>query len=251
MRTKLTTKISFLICGTQKGGTTALADYLRLHHQLHIPARKELHFFDNEKYDWDNPPYWQYHRCCRYSNPGQLWGDATPITMWWDPAPQRIWRYNPSMRLVMCLRNPVTRAYSHWRMEYTRGKEPLDFDTALRVEIDRSRATLPLQDRRYSYLDRGYYVHQIKRLWRFFGKEAVLILRQEDLLERPHDCLNQVCKHLGISPMPKIRPKHSRVGSVLKPMSPWAKQYLHDCFDGEIETLEKILGWDCNSWLVS
>ena len=53
-----------------KGRTTALADYLRLHPELHTPARKELHFFDNESHDWLHPPYWQYHRCCRLSHPG-------------------------------------------------------------------------------------------------------------------------------------------------------------------------------------
>ena len=251
VRVKLQTKVSFLICGTQKGGTTALADYLRLHPELHIPARKELHFFDNESHDWLHPPYWQYHRCCRHSHPGQLWGDATPITMWWDPAPARIWRYNPSIRLVVCLRNPISRAYSHWSMEHARGKEPFKFDDALMMELSRSRTSLPSQDRRYSYVDRGYYVHQIKRLWRFFGKESVLILRQEDLLEKPRHCLNKVCDHLGVHRMPPFDPQLSRVGVQRKPMSSWARQYLHDCFDGEISTLQAMLGWDCNSWLRS
>lgn len=245
------TKISFLICGTQKGGTTALAEYLRLHPQLHIPARKELHFFDNETRRWDQPPYWHYHRFHRHSGPGELWGDATPITMWWDPAPERIWRYNPAMRLVVCLRNPISRAHSHWGMESARGKEPLSFDNALRHEMERSRAALPLQDRLFSYVDRGYYVHQLQRLWRFFGKEAVLVLRQEELLENPQNCLNQICSHLGVAPMPAFNPRRSRVGPPREPMSPWARRYLHDCFDGEIMTLQTILGWDCSNWLRS
>ena len=169
--------------------------------------------------------------------------------MWWDPAPARIWRYNPSIRLVVCLRNPISRAYSHWSMEYDRGKESLKFDDALKKELTRSRLTLPSQDRRHSYVDRGFYVHQINRLWRFFGKESVLILRQEDLHDNPNHCLNIVCNHLGVSPMPPFDPQLSRVGSQRKPMSSWARQYLHDCFAGEISTLEAMLGWDCNSWL--
>ena len=136
-------------------------------------------------------------------------------------------------------------------MEYSRGKEPLNFDDALRNELTRSRACLPSQDRRYSYVDRGYYAHQINRLWRYFGKESVLVLRQEDLQEKPHHCLNTVCDHLGVGPMPPFEPKLSRVGSQRKPMSSWARQYLHDCFDGEIATLQAMLGWNCNSWLRS
>ena len=200
-------------------------------------------------HNWERPPYWHYHRYCRHSQSGQLWGDATPITMWWDPAPERIWHYSPSMRLIVCLRNPISRAYSHWGMEFARGKEHLHFDDALRMEEKRSKEALPFQDRQHSYLDRGYYVHQLRRLWRFFGRESVLILRQEDLLERPRYCLDQVCNHLGVEPMPPFQQQQSRVGKRREPMSEWAKNYLHDCFDGEIDVLQRTLGWNCSSWL--
>ena len=142
-------KPDFIVVGAQRAGTTWLHNCLSEHPQVSLPEEKELHFFDNESHDWIHPPYWQYHRCCRHSHPGQLWGDATPITMWWDPAPARIWRYNPSIRLVVCLRNPISRAYSHWSMEHARGKEPFNFDDALMMELSRSRTSLPSQDRTF------------------------------------------------------------------------------------------------------
>ena len=238
-----------MICGAQKAGTTALADYLRLHPKIHIPARKEIHFFDSEHYNWSAPPYWQYHRSYRYSDYGEKWGDATPITMYWESAPARIWRYNPNMKLIVSLRNPISRAYSHWRMEYTRGRDKLKFEEALKIEQKRSRECLPVQDKQHSYVDRGYYAHQIKRLWRFFGKENVLVLRQEDLIKNSKECLNSVCELLEIEPMPVFSHSLSRVGTKEKPMSRWAKSYLHECFDGEIRTLEKMLKWNCRQWL--
>ena len=45
---KLTFKVGFIICGTQKGGTTALDYYLRLHNQICMAKKKEVHFFDED-----------------------------------------------------------------------------------------------------------------------------------------------------------------------------------------------------------
>ena len=246
---KVKGKVSFMICGTQKGGTTALSNYLQEHPQVHIPDRKEIHFFDNDKRNWDKPPYWLYHRTQHKSKPGQLWGDATPITMWWNPAPKRIYNYNPNMKMIVCLRNPISRAYSHWNMEYTRGKENLTFDEALIEEHDRSKKALPDQDRRYSYIDRGYYGHQLRRLWRYFGNDNVLVIRQEDLLKKPRNTLDRVCSHLEINKLDKFESKLSRVGTKNRPMSRWAHRYLQGCFEGEIKYLENTLGWQLKSWL--
>jgi hypothetical protein len=70
--------------------------------------------------------------------------------MYWYDAPRRIWQYNPDMRIVILLRNPVDRAYSHWNMERERGAEPLEFRQAIATEADRCRAALPAQHRVFS-----------------------------------------------------------------------------------------------------
>ena len=41
-------KVNFLIAGTQKGGTTALDEYLRKHPQICMSTKKEVHFFDED-----------------------------------------------------------------------------------------------------------------------------------------------------------------------------------------------------------
>ena len=85
------------------------------------------------------------------------------------------------MRLIVMLRNPIERAYSHWAMEHRRGNDPLPFASALEQEEARCRGALPLQHRVFSYVDRGFYSAQLRRLWRFFGRDQVLVLRQEEL----------------------------------------------------------------------
>ena len=109
------------------------------------------------------------------AEPNQL-GEKRPISVYWDPAAERIWRWH-SDATDWILRNPIERAYSHWAMEHRRGNDPLPFDLALEQEEARCREALPLQNRVFSYVDRGFYSAQIRRLWRFF--EQVLVLRQE------------------------------------------------------------------------
>ena len=166
--------VTFLIAGVQKGGTTALADYLRQHPALFIPALKELHLFDNEDLNWQHPEQIisTYHAFFQDAPAGKLWGEATPIYSYWWPAMARIWAYNPAMRVILCLRNPVERAYSHWAMETGRAWDSLPFPQAIASESERCRAALPLQHRVFSYVSRGFYSEQLRRLWSFFPPGA-------------------------------------------------------------------------------
>tara|TARA_Y100001968_G_scaffold230832_1_gene213672 strand:- start:68 stop:817 length:750 start_codon:yes stop_codon:yes gene_type:complete len=241
--------VEFLICGTQKGGTTALADYLRHHPALHIPKEKEIHFFDDEAQNWVKPNYQVYHQKFIAGKPSQLWGEATPIYMYWDSSPKRIWQYNPKMKIIIILRNPISRAYSHWSMEYNRGNDKLGFAEAIKKEVVRAQASLPLQHRIYSYIDRGFYSHQIRRLWHFFGKQALLILKQEDLKEYPNECLNKIFKLLNINEIEPLDNLETHLGNYKESIDISTHEYLKNVFWHEICQIESLLGWDCQNWL--
>lgn len=249
--------VSFLICGAQKAGTTALSDYIRKHPDLFIPERKELHYFDNDELSWNRNGIvrrWnesRYHRGFRQAPSHAVLGEATPIYMYWEEAPRRIWEYNPEMKIIVILRNPVDRAYSHWAMEKNRGNEVLSFEEAIEQEQERCREQLPLQHRIYSYVDRGFYSVQIRRLWHLFGKERVLTLRQEKLMDEPNDCLLQVWKHLGVERTRELGPLKSHLGTYEGMMPRQTHQRLTERFESEIEELESMLGWDCSSWKVT
>jgi hypothetical protein len=247
--------VSFLVCGAQKAGTTALAGYLRQHPQLFLPAEKELHHFDDEQLNWGSGPWARRKRIRRYhrvfgSAPAEsLWGEATPIYMYWEAAAARIWQYNPAMRIIVILRNPIERAYSHWAMERGRGADTLSFEQALAREATRCRTALPQQHRVYSYVDRGLYSAQLRRLWRFFGTEAVLVLRQEELREKPQGCLDRVCTHLGVSALSNVAAIEEHMGQYGEPMAASSRLQLRAYFAAEIRQLEAMLGWDCSAWL--
>ena len=244
-------RLSFLVCGAQKSGTTALAAYLRQHPGIYLPKAKELHFFDDETQAWPEPDLKALHRHFQAADADQLWGEATPISLYWDPAPERIWRYNSAMRLLVILRNPIERAYSHWVMEHRRGDDPLSFDLALEQEEARCREALPFQHRVFSYIDRGFYSSQLRRLWRFFGKEQVLVLRQEDLKLSPQISMERIWQHLSIVPGPAITPLTRHNGDYDSAMPPSCHKRLRKIFWHEIGELEHLLGWDCSDWLRS
>ena len=242
-------RIEFLICGAQKAGTTALAEYVNLHPDLYIPKQKEIHFFDDEAQNWKSPDADGYHQHFLINGRNRRWGEATPIYMYWNQSAERIWHYNQGMRIVVVLRNPITRAYSHWSMETQRGAEHLSFEEAVRNEQERCQQALPYQHREFSYCDRGYYCAQLRRLWHFFGREAVLILRQEELIDHPKECLDKLWRHLGVAAIDGIQPHERHLGNYQAPMSDRAKARLKSLFRHEIHQLEDVLGWDCSAWL--
>ncbi len=244
-------RLSFLICGAQKSGTTALAAYLRQHPLIHLPEKKELHFFDDETQAWPEPDLIALHNHFQTADSDQIWGEATPISLYWDPTPERIWRYNPAMRLIVILRNPIERAYSHWAMEHRRGNDLLPFALALEQEEERCLEALPQQHRIFSYVDRGFYSAQLRRLWRFFGRDQVLVLRQEELRVSPQTCLERIWKHLSIPPGPAITALTRHSGNYDSAMAPDCRERLRKIFWHEISQLEYMLGWNCSDWLRS
>ena len=242
-------RVNFMIAGAQKAGTTSIANYLREHPQIFLPSRKELHFFDDEELDWPNADLEKLHENYEKAKPEQLWGDATPITMYWERCAERIWRYNTNMRMIIILRDPVDRAYSHWAMETKRGLETLSFEKAIHLEQERARTALPQQDRVHSYLDRGRYSEQIRRLWRWFGEENVLVLKQETLKVDPQLTLDKICKFLSIERQKIHEELISNKGCYDEPIDKTVRSQLITTMRGEIISLEKMLGWDCSDWL--
>lgn len=194
--------LDFLIAGAQKAGTTALWHFLRQHPQIHMPEKKELHFFDNENIDWLNPPYNQIHGEFGHVAAGQICGEATPIYTYWLPSMPRIRAYNPDMKLIVILRDPVMRAFSHWRMETARGNETMAFSNAIR-EGRRRVAKLGKFGgchRVFSYVERGFYFGQLSRMLDLFCREQILIIRQSDLQANRDQVLDGICRFLGVAP---------------------------------------------------
>jgi hypothetical protein len=243
-------QVAFIIAGTQKGGTTALDSYLRQHPDVCMARVKEPHFFDTDEYFTSHAvDYQHYHDFFPPDAAPRLCGEATPIYMYWHDAPRRIWEYNPKIKLILLLRNPITRAYSHWNMETRRAIENLSFTQALATEAERCRSAAPYQHRHYSYQDRGFYSEQLRRLWRFFPPAQTLVLKSEYLRQHPQRFFDQVCDFLHISHHPLILSHNIHALPYAHPISYADQEYLQKYYYYEIKQLQQMLSWDCRDWL--
>ena len=244
-------KANFIVAGTQKGGTTAIARFLAQHSQVSFSTPKETHFFDDEELFSSpiTPAYDTYHQHFDFSPAGRAVGEATPIYMYWKPALGRIKNYNPEMKWIFFLRNPIERAYSHYVMERNRGAEDMSFSDAIRAEEDRLAEVYPMQHRVYSYIDRGYYSRQIKLILNEFPMNQMLFLKTEDLREHHQGTLEKVFDFLSIDGITSI-PEEIVSSNQYPRMCAGDENYLWQKFEKEIDDLEQLLTWDCSNWRV-
>ena len=202
-------RVRFVVGGVQKGGTTALASFLGRCPQVVLPAGKEAHVFDAPDFDegWDVAAVDRRY-AAHFPAPlrdGAVYGDATPIYLLHPAFVARIGRYNPAMRWIVLLRDPVERARSHHHMERQRGHERLPLWLAVLLERWRLRGRADdfargSRLRRFSYRMRGDYARQLDALYAHFPREQVLLLRSERLRVDPETCVREACRFLDVPP---------------------------------------------------
>lgn len=242
-------RLDFVLAGAQKSGTTALHYFLSRHPDITMGDRQEIHFFDDEEIFAGPPNYEILHGHYPAIGGSAIAGDCTPIYLYWNPAVERICRYNPEIRLLILLRNPIERAFAHWNMQRFKKREPLDFIEALKEEKKRALEAAPLQSRRYSYVDRGRYAEQLERVFRSFSREQVMVIKSEEFQKKNQETLNTIFEFLGVSPLSVPRNKDRNVVPYERKITQEERDYLRAVFAEEISKLEKMLGWDCSDWL--
>lgn len=243
-------KVHFVVAGMQKCGTTTLHRLLAQHPEVHMAPIKGTHFFDTESHFAGNTVDLSAYHACFSPGPGQrVIGEATPIYSFWEPALGRIRAYNPEMKVILVLRNPIDRAYSHWNFMRHRRWERLEFEEALAAEEERARACLPLQDRRHSYVARGFYTRQLARVSACFPPEQQLVLRMESVLDPGSDAMDRIWRFLGVGRPAQLVPVHANSREYAAPMQAATRQRLRRLFADEIHALERMLGWDLADWL--
>jgi Sulfotransferase domain len=247
-------RLDFIVAGAQKSGTTALHYFLKKHPRIALPDRGEMHFFDDEEIFSRPVDYELLHRHFR-KRPVRLLpvrlglaGEVTPSYLYWKPAMERIWNYNPQVKLIVLLRNPIDRAFAHWNMQRFKDREPLDFLDALKEEPRRIAQPLAIESRRFAYVDRGFYSGQLERVFKFFPREQVEIVKFENFRDRKQETLDDIFEFLGVKPLRRVRDKDRNVVPYERAMTPDERKYLSGVFSAEIAKLEQTLGWDCSDW---
>lgn len=203
----LTSKPDFLIIGAQKAGTSSLYSTLKKHPQLISSTKKEIHYFDNDSWYKKNnlKEYHSYFsRGLKFKKHLQSF-EATPSYLYHPEVPERLWRYNKDLKLIVILREPSARAVSAYIMyhhHFSKGKrskfyDKREFSKAISTEISHLEKGKTFVDYR-GYVARGLYFEQLLRYYEYFPKEQILVLESEDLKEKPEISLEKVQSFLGI-----------------------------------------------------
>ncbi len=211
----------YLIIGTKRGGTTSLARWMLEHPDVRplFPGRetrKGTYYFDvnyrrgERWYRSHFPTRFARGRAVRKAGRPVLVGEATPYYLHHPHAAIRARRFAPEAKVIVLLRDPAERAYSHW-VERTRNRvEHLSFADAVAAEPARlAGAEQRMIDdpsynsfahQHFSYLDQGRYARGLRRWMSAFPAHQLLVLRSEDMYADPSAIYGQVLDFLGLPP---------------------------------------------------
>jgi hypothetical protein len=127
-------------------------------------------------------------------------------------APGRIAQDLPEARVVLMVRNPVDRAYSAHRHEFSRGFEDVPFEQALELEPSRIAGEVErmvadpgyesYEHRHHAYLTRSRYAEQVQRFVDALGRDRVYIVDADRFFADPQQELAALFAWLGLRPWP-------------------------------------------------
>lgn len=222
-------KVDFMLIGTQKGGTTSLHEYLCQHPGCLGSRLKEPMFFLYPcVYSLGMPWYkklWLYPQAFPKRPSNCLLFESSTWYSYWYEVPGKLFKYNPALKFIFLLRNPIERAFSQYNMLIRRDKKQLLYEYHLFNEeynveefvdqlLDISAYPFAywarLEMERFSggentpshllpdFLHRGIYCTQLERYYEYFPKEQILILESNDLKKKRTETLCRIENFLKI-----------------------------------------------------
>ncbi len=172
----------FIGVGAMRCGTTWIADKLRSHPEIFIPPHyKELQFFDRF---YENGFEWYLEN---FSSKGQdqIAGEFTPNYLRHSKALELIHQHLPDVKLIISLRNPIDRAFSHYNFLKNRKNVSESFYDAL-------------FDERFEILKAGLYGEQIQKCLEYFQRENIHFVIFDDIQTIPEKVTSELYEYLGV-----------------------------------------------------
>ncbi|REG87710.1 sulfotransferase domain-containing protein [Winogradskyella sediminis] len=258
-------KPKFMILGVQKGGTTSLHEYLIQHPCILGPKKKELHFFDSfQPLNIDD-----YHKNFPFKLvTNKITFESTPRYIYYPNVAKKIYDYNPNMKFIVVLRDPVKRAYSAWNMYKQMGeserminffkknekKSPKEIFFSLLYRKETFPSFLEMANYELdnelnidfiepSIIRRGYYKKQIDTYLEYFNLENFLFIDSSSLKNDTLEVLNTIATFLNISNFKSLdldlEMKHQRVYSEPLNVKIYDELLLH--FQNKNKGLEELV----------
>lgn len=263
----------FIIAGIEKSGTTSLFVNLSKHPDIEmtpnaikymtlgmIDNMKEPHFFNKR---WSKGVDW-YRGL--FNDNGKIQGEAASNYLFKDEYIKRMSFLVPHAKIIVSLRNPVTRAYS----QYSSFREPfrrslsaklaglshnkdllirmaqlrdLSFDEAVKKEIDKG-----INAEGGIIIRKGLYIDLIGNLLKYYPREQVFIIISEQMKKDMPGIYNKIFDFLGATRAEIDFDRDVHAGKYEKPMSAWARETLENIYSPYNERLFNFLGHKVPEW---
>lgn len=311
-------KPNLFIVGAAKAGTTSLHKYLDQHPDIYMAPIKEPHHFSSDiNFEEFNENYKQqvrfdlkryltqkrltnkhiafiedkekYLELFREANNEKYFGEGSNGYLYSKVAAKEICDFNPHARIIILLRNPVDRAFSHWLMDFRNTDNDIgNFVEALEADYKGKYKGWGVS---HLYVELGRYSNQVKRYLDNFPKEQIKIFLYEDFRKNNLHVLNDIFRFLGVEEKNKLEkitsnkasvPKNRRMIQILKstgltpsktrffpqPLLRFIKMALYDSqnlpvlskaerdyvfkkyFKSDVDKLEKLVNLDFDKWSI-
>ena len=199
-------KVNLFVVGAMRAGTTSFMDLLSKHEQIYVPPIKEpMYFIENvpkklyspsrffsvdRYFEKEFPKKKHIAQIIKESHYDKLFSlaenqkylvDGSTFYLHAPESPKLIHKYNPKAKIIIITRDPLERAFSHFRMNVGLGREKRSFELAIKDEIDQYiNNSLPWS----SYLNMSKYYKSIHRYKSLFND--VLVIELENLITNLH-----------------------------------------------------------------
>lgn len=192
--------VNLFIIGAAKSGTTSLCEYLTQHSQIFTPNLKEPHFFSNIKSTISTTVVEneaKYFQLYKGRDEKYLIDGSTSYLFFSDLTAKRIKNYNKEAKIIIMLRNPVDRAYSHYLMAKDMvGDETYNFKDVLGQDYHGANGYHGSKVN--PYIDPSFYFKNVAEYFKCFSKENIHIVIFEDMINNLQIEMNKIFEFLNI-----------------------------------------------------
>tara|TARA_B100000029_G_C17579720_1_gene959247 strand:+ start:1563 stop:2528 length:966 start_codon:yes stop_codon:yes gene_type:complete len=221
---------NLFVVGAAKSGTTALYNFLDQHPDIYMSPIKEPHFFctdiriNNFNDDYTKRNYFNtseyfsnkklpkrhiafldnrddYFKLFREHKNEKYLGEVSNGYLYSKVAAHNIYNYNPDAKIIMILRDPCERAFSHCRQEYIFGNESDNVkhkNFTQKIINDYNINDNKWGGESHIYIQLGLYYNQVKRYYDLFPKENIKILLYDELKNHPEQIKHNLFKFLNL-----------------------------------------------------
>ena len=246
-------KPKYICIGVQKGGTCSLIKYLNLHPEIYM-AKKEKHFFDRKlsRGELSDKDIKQYNESFKTTK--TIAGEKTPSYCYLKYAIDRIYDYDKNMKLIIFLREPISRAFSQYNMDLnSKEKKTLNdkSDEQIFNEVI-SEENIKLNELKSNgpyFIIRGFYDEILEYILSKFSRDNLYIGISEEINKNKLKYYNEIYEFLGASKLTEIDDTlNSNVRKYEKNIPKKLEKYLYNIYKPHNEKLYKILGRKIDSW---